>query len=130
MMKMRKITSLILAMVLCVSLAVTASAAVAGIYSYVSGSAYRTGNTFVATTSVGKNPDNAYLTTNVEFSDGVNSTGSGSRTSTRGVTSFTSNFAVYMAIDVIPTKAYCAHGVQGGTQSESGYVQYNQYNIS
>lgn len=130
MMKMRKLTSIILALVLCISLAVSASAAVAGIYTYVNGTGTQSGNTLITTTYVAKNPDNAYLKTDVQFTDGTNYTGSGSRTSSRGVISFSYNFPIYMAVDCIPVKAFCAHGVQGGTQSESGYVQFNQYTIS
>lgn len=130
MMKMRKITSLILALVLCISLAVSASAAMAGIYSYVDGTGIQSGNTLITTTYVAKNPDKAYLKTDVLFTDGTKYTGSNSRTSSREVTSFSYNFPIYMAIDCIPVLAFCAHNVQGGTQSENGYVEYNEYPIN
>lgn len=130
MMKLRRIMSLVLAMTLCISLAVSAYAAMAGIYIYVAGTGSKSGNALVTSTRVKVNPDNAYLKTEVQFSDGLNYTSSDRKISSRGVTSFSYNFPIFQAVDWTPIKAYCAHGVQGGTQSEAGYVQYNLYDLT
>lgn len=121
----RKILRTVTALVLCLSLAVGAYAVSAGIYTYISGSSKQSTQNpslLSTTTRIGVNPDNAYLRTDVEFSNGTSMTSSAQKYSSRGVVSFTYNFPIYQSIDKIPIYAFVAHNVLGGTQSETGYV--------
>lgn len=126
----RKLIAFVLVLIMCCSFVLSVSAAMAGIYSYVKGEGSQSGSILVTRTYVGKNPDSAFLTTSVDFSDGVNHMGNASSTSGRGVTSYSHNFPIYMTADHIPTRVYCTHAVQGGSQSASGYAEYNVYYIS
>lgn len=123
----RSIVALILAFTLCASLAVSVSAASqmkpAGIYgklrSYVSNDP--NGNWVASSTSITQNPDNARITIEADFSNGVNYTSSFSKSSSRGVTSFSPDLPIYTGTN--PNQVYTAHGVQDGT-GDSVCVDY------
>ena len=123
----RSIVALILAFALCMSLVVSVSATSsmlpAGIYgklrSYVSNDPVD--NWVASSTSITQNPDNARFIIAAEFSDGSNYTSSFSKSSSRGVTSFSPDLPIYTGTS--PNQVYTAHTVQDGTGS-SAYADY------
>ena len=130
MIKMRRITCIILALVLCASLAVVAYAVVAaGIYGNIRGRGLQRNSDFVATTLVTQNPDNAQLQTTVQFTDGLNYIGQNTKSSERGLTSFTYDFPIAMTIDCVPVGVYCSFSVLRGSQSHAGYTDYRYYTV-
>lgn len=132
--KTRILTSA-LALGLCASMAISASAAFgapAGIYGTISGRSSQDSNDlnlFNTTTSVSRNPDRAYLTTTADFRNGISEITKLSSQSAVGVTQYTHSFPIYFTIEGKPNKAYVAHCVQGGTQAETGYAFYTTSNI-
>lgn len=119
-MKKRKLLGLVTAMVMGMSMSIVAFAGsdskdVDG-YGTLYGSVSTTsvgGSKVVTVTSVTKNPDNAYLKTNIELQDlyGYTLTTYDAQQD-RGKTSFAHNFKVPHFDDV--AKIYGAHNVQGG----------------
>lgn len=129
--KTRILTSA-LALGLCASMAISASAAFgedAGIYGIVSGrSSQDTNNPNLlnTTTTVSQNPDRAYLRTTVDFQKGLDTlTTLSSRNTVRGATRYDHGFPIYFTIEGKPTKARVAHQVLGGRQSVAGHTYYD-----
>lgn len=129
-----KVSVVMLALVLCmvVPMTVFASSASSPVDTYLalSGSSSQSGTKVATTTTVTRNPDNAYLRTEIEFKNGVTSIGADAQQSARGVKTLSADFHIYFALGVEPNKAYCAHNVQGGTQSPVGYAVYTSVGIS
>lgn len=129
--KTRILTSA-LALGLCASMAISASAAFgasAGIYGTISGRSSQDSNDlnlFNTTTSVSRNPDDAYLKTTVDFQNELHTlTTLSSRNTVRGATRYDHGFPIYFTIEGKPTKARVAHQVLGGRQSVAGYTYYD-----
>lgn len=126
----RSTLMVVVAFLLCASLAVSASAATlsasapAGIYVFIRGTISPvSGSSFLPTTTTIKlNPDNAYLKVDVEVKDGVNDLATSTASSTRGVTSFSRSMPLYNDTAHNNLYVFVAHNVQGGAQSEWGYV--------
>ena len=129
-----KAFSILLAVLLCVSMAISASAELetednVGIYAILRGSSIQDPkdvNLLNTVTSVKVNPDNAYLQTNVEYTDGINCLTRLSERGVNGATSFKYDFPIYFYLSGIPQMAYVAHCVQGGSQSKEGYACYTK----
>ena len=129
--KTRILTSA-LALGLCASMAISASAAFgedAGIYGIVSGRSSQDSNDlnlFNTTTTVSQNPDRAYLRTSVDFQNELKTlTTLNSMNTVRGATRYDHGFPIQFTIEGRPTQARVAHQVLGGTQSVAGYTYYD-----
>ncbi len=129
--KTRILTSA-LALGLCASMAISASAAFgapAGIYGTISGRSSQDANDlnlFNTTTRVSQNPDLAYLRTSVDFQNGLDTlTSLSSKNTVRGATRYDHGFPIYFTIEGRPTQARVAHQVLGGTQAPTGYTYYD-----
>lgn len=129
--KTRILTSA-LALGLCASMAISASAAFgapAGIYGTISGRSSQDANDlnlFNTTTRVSQNPDLAYLRTSVDFQNGLDTlTSLSSKNTVRGATLYDHGFPIYFTIEGRPTQARVAHQVLGGTQAPTGYTYYD-----
>lgn len=123
----RRLIALMLIIVLCMSIAITASAAVsskeAGIYGTLSCTSQKRGTDIYGKTTVTTNPDNAYLLVKytINLSGGTQTKTNG--TSQRGVTSFEyiRSYLNYTT-DGVPTYVQFCGEVRGGSQSPSAYV--------
>lgn len=129
--KTRILTSA-LALGLCASMAISASAAFgasAGIYGTISGRSSQDSNDlnlFNTTTSVSQNPDLAYLRTSVDFQNELKTlTKLNSMNTVRGATRYDHGFPIQFTIEGRPTQARVAHQVLGGTQAPKGYTYYD-----
>lgn len=124
---MRKLTCLMLALLLCTVMAVPvfalSNSGLAGIYVKISGTATvsEIGSGLDTLTSVKKNPDSAYLVTTAEFSNGVYSFGTYDAQSARAVTTFSYTFPVPL-MGGFPNYVYTCHEVRGGTTSPEAYA--------
>lgn len=118
-------------LLLCVSLAVCVSAATithastnAGIYLSLTGTISPSSGTSLlpTTTTVSVNPDQAYLKVDLELKNGVDHISNSTASSSTGVTTFSHTMPIYYYAEEAHPYVYVAHNVQGGSQSDFGYV--------
>ena len=133
--------SLLVLLLLSATLSMPASAAVngrmAGIYITVGGTCVQdtqTPHTLYTTTTVKKNPDNAWLRTDIELLDGVEDGENENDkemfwSDDRGVTQFDYTYVMFVTITNRPEIVYCAHNVLGGTESPTGYVYHEAIDV-
>ena len=130
----KKFIIMFLMLALCASMVITAfalnSSAAAGIYGTIQGSSFQKGDSLVTSTWITKNPDRAFLQINIELQSGGSVVGRHTNNSSRGITSHPYTWAMVYQYENEPNRAYCAHCVQGGTQSEQGYAVYTYSPIS
>lgn len=116
----RTFTVTVIALLLCFSMVLSASAltvtnsARAGIYGTLTGTVttHTRAALLPATTAVTQNPDNAYLTVIADVSNGVEILNSFSFSSEKGVTSFSTSIPVYNYMGPGDTfRVYTTHGV-------------------
>lgn len=130
----RSILALTLAVLFCTSMALSASAAAltpAGIYGKLWGTVADTpdGSLLATTTSISKNPDNALLKIEADFTNGTELMYSHTGSSSRGVTSYSRDLPIYSdgVSSPLPVAVYTAHSVQNGTGDEAytcyGYTE-------
>lgn len=127
---------LVLALILSMSLSLTASAVqsstVAGIYFVLQGTCEQNASNPYAlntTTAVKKNPDSAWLRTDIALLDGINQPTTRYFYSERGAKSFSYDYAMHMSITSIPQIAYCTHNVLGGTTSEEAFAIFHEIEL-
>ena len=129
----RKVLCLVMAVLFCMTMAITVSASSnsrgAGIYGTISGSIRQNGGNLITSTTITKNPDSAYLAVRIQLSDGTVYTAATYSESSRDVTSYPYTWPMRYAYDQLPVCAFCTHGVQGGNQSGSAYAVYTSVSL-
>ena len=121
--------AVVLAMVLSLTVGVSATSKPAGIYVLVHGTSSQSSSNInlVDTTSwVDKNPDSAFFQISGEYTNGIISISTSSSTSARGLRTYSASLPVQFTIEATPTYYYVSHCIQGGTQAKTGYATYTE----
>ena len=126
--------AVVLAMVLSLAVGVSASSTStsAGIYGTLWGWCGQSSskNFLNTSSSVRQNTDSARFVTTVQFSNSLGLGEPVAESSSRGVTSFTPSFVIYINIETAPSYAYVSHDINSGTQAPSGYSCYTETEIN
>lgn len=114
----RRIISLMLVLILCLTFATAASAASnsksAGIYGRVNGSSSQNKTNLVTGTSITQNPDNARLKVKIILTNTSSTVATPSKRSAAGATSLPYTYVIQYMYENEPTLATCEHIVSDG----------------
>lgn len=125
--------AIVLAVTICLAISSSVSAAApSGVnteyYGLLSGRTTRSGDIVSSTTTIGMNPDNAYLRVKMRLQEGTtNITPEVSGSSSRGVRSYTYRYDLSPYHDSNPNGGYATHEVRGGNtyDAEAYYTRFS-----